>query len=386
MPRSDGSSAGLKPKSAQGARLLDKQRSEGNSSEVATKDEKAVNKISFVTQRAPVDERGRALYAVTRSVLRALIDQLSLLQLTVLNTEPGDVTMRQLAFASRLQRDKGMRGDGFEWAVHEAIVGGEPRVVEYLVDAMRRASPRSFGSLENPMSLLFGHERAKYLGFLDAVVETAAAEAVILPDGRGHPARFDNWVRVAAKGEVSEGELVPRLRKVWQTDLFVSDEERHRHVAVTVKSNKEALSGGPGLRIGIVPQHLALPPGVTRQFTKGGDPLWVVTLPDPDGFMGIYNDAYGAVAEAITTLGQHDHTKHWAKPSPVAQQIEKQLVGYADVRVVDIVDALDDAAQQDLTDVDTHLISVAAPEWLTLGAPDASATALAPKPSFIKLD
>ena len=101
--------------------------------------------------------------------------------------------------------------------------------------------------------------------------------------------------------------------------------------------------------------------------------------------MGIYNDAYGAVAEAITTLGQHEHTKYWAKPGPMAQQIQEQLVEYADVRVYEIADALNDAAQQDLTDVDTHLISVDAPDWLTLGGPDPTATALAPKPSFIKL-
>lgn len=177
-----------------------------------------------------------------------------------------------------------------------------------------------------------------------------------------------------------------RLQKVWQTDLFVSDEDRHRHLAVTIKSNKEQLTGGPGLRIGIVPEHVDLKAGISRQKTKAGDSLWVVTLPDPDGFMGLYNDAYAAVAEAITTLGQHDHEKYWAQPTPMAQQIEEQLIKYANVSVTEITEALDEAAQQDLVDVDTHLVSVDAPTWLTLGTPDVGATRLAPKPSFIKLD
>ena len=30
--------------------------------------------ITFIQQNAPVDEPGRAMYAVTRSVIRALID------------------------------------------------------------------------------------------------------------------------------------------------------------------------------------------------------------------------------------------------------------------------------------------------------------------------
>jgi hypothetical protein len=88
--------------------------------------------ITFIQQNAPVDEYGRALYAVARSVLRALLDSLSNEDLTDLNSPLKEVTMRQLAKVVRLDRDKGMRGDGFEWAVHEAILGGEQRVTDLL--------------------------------------------------------------------------------------------------------------------------------------------------------------------------------------------------------------------------------------------------------------
>lgn len=353
---------------------------------MANKQEKSENRVSFVTQRAPIDARGRALYAVTRSILRALLDQLSQRQLNAVNTPADDVTLNQLAWVSRLQRDKGMRGDGLEWAIHEAIAGGESSVVEPLLEAMQRASLRSFRDVIAPTSLLFGQERAKYNGFLSAAVDSAADHAVILPDGRGHPPAFGNWVPVAARGEDAESELGPRLRKVWQTDLFLSDEQRHRHLAVTVKSNKELLTGGPGLRIGIVPQHPTLPPGVTRQFTKKGDPLWVVSLPDRDGFMDLYDDAYAAVANAIMTLGQHDHGKYWQQPTAMARDIEDQLIKFGNVKVSEITDALNEEAQQDLVDVDTHLVSVSAPDWLTLGSPDANATRFGPRPSFRKLD
>ena len=63
-------------------------------------EEIAGGRISFVTQRAPIDERGRAMYAVSRSILRALIDQLSAADLTVLNTDKSDVTLRQLSMLS----------------------------------------------------------------------------------------------------------------------------------------------------------------------------------------------------------------------------------------------------------------------------------------------
>jgi hypothetical protein len=350
------------------------------------KEDPGAGRISFLRQTAPIDERGRAMYAVTRSIIRALVDQLSTEDLTDLNTDRTDVTLRQLAKASRLQRDKGMRGDGFEWAIHEAIRGEEATVVEPILAAMKKASPR-FRNVDMPQSLLFGYERAKYLGFLDAVVGDAADQAVILPDTQGRPPTFGNWVPVAAQGQAAEPRLGARLRKVWKTDLFLSDEDRHRHVAATIKSNAEQLEAGPGLRIGIVPEAHGIPKGVSYQWNKTRtDGLWVVSLADPHGFMGLFNDAYAAVAEAVATLGRHDRGgKYWSTPTPMGVTIQKQLESYATRKVTDIEDGLNDAAQQDLVGIEEKLVSVDAPSWLHLGKPN-QPVIVAPKPSFIRLD
>jgi hypothetical protein len=154
--------------------------------------------ITFIEQNAPIDEYGRALYAVSRSVLRALIDAVSEEDLADLNTPLADVRMRQIAKVARLERDKGMRGDGFEWAIHEAILGKEPSVTKPISEAMRRAS--KYVKDAEPSSLLFGQERAKYLGFLDAVVDEAGTDSYLLPQGSGKPFRFGPWVSVAARG------------------------------------------------------------------------------------------------------------------------------------------------------------------------------------------
>jgi hypothetical protein len=42
-------------------------------------------KVTFIEQNAPIDEYGRALYAVARSILRALLDSLTSEDLTDLN-------------------------------------------------------------------------------------------------------------------------------------------------------------------------------------------------------------------------------------------------------------------------------------------------------------
>lgn len=337
--------------------------------------------ITFIEQNAPIDEYGRALYAVGRSVLRALIDSVSDEDLTDLNTPLADVRMRQLAKVARLERDKGMRGDGFEWAVHEAVLGKEPSVLNPLSEALRRAS--KYIKDAEPSSLLFGQERAKYLGFMEAVVDEAGTDSYLLPQGSGKPFRFGPWVSVAARGHTAEPLLNDRIKKIWKTDLFLSAEGDPRYFAATVKSNFAQLEGGQGLRIGIVPEstHSNNTSGVRYSPQHG---LWLVTLADPNGFMGLFNDAYHAVARAICTLGKQDPPPYFIKPSAKAQKVQEQLEKYPDARAVEIEEALNEAAQQDLV-LSTHkLVSVNAPDWLHVKA--MAPKIISPKPKFIKLD
>lgn len=343
--------------------------------------DQGVGDVTFLRQAQPVDEYGRALYAVSRSIIRAQLDSLSQQDLEDLGVDRGDVTMRQLSHYARLERDKGQRGDGFEWAVHEAILGGEPLVVEPVARTLSRISPK-FRNAEMTSSLMFGHERAQYLGFLDSVVEQAGEDAVLLPDGRGHPFRFQSdWLRWAARGAAYEHMLGERIQKVWKTDLFISDENARRYTAATVKSNPALLEGGSGLRMGIVPASTAYPPG-TRKDPKTG--LWLTVLPDPDGFMGLFNDAYWGVASAIYTIGKHEKPPYYMKPSAKSQMMVDQLLKYPTAKVIDIENALDEAAQQGLVLVEHELLSVAAPEWLHMN--EMRTQVIAPKPSFRPLD
>lgn len=334
--------------------------------------------VTFLTQKEPVDEYGRALYAVCRSILRAQLDQLSPDDLTDLNSERADVTLRQLAKVIRLDRDKGMRGDGFEWAVHEAIVGGEPTVIDPVADALGRACAK-LKDAGPPESLLFGYERARYLGFLDAVISDAGEGAILLPDGSGKPFHFGPWVKVAAKGSLAENQLRARIKKIWKTDLFLTAQDSWRWAPATIKSNWTQLEDGPGLRVAIVPEAKDL--GRTRRRHKS---LHLAVLPDPDGFMGLFNDAYAAVGRAICKVGRQTPPPYWAPPSAKAQRVQEQMEKYATVKILDIEDALNDAAQQQLIGVENKLVSVEPPPWLHIT--EQRTPVLAPKPSFQKLD
>ncbi|MBR8209757.1 hypothetical protein KDW61_13905 [Burkholderia cenocepacia] len=342
---------------------------------------KASAKITFIEQSAPITEYGRALYAVCRSILRAHIDSLTSEDLTDLNTPLSEVRMRQLAKVARIERDKGIRGDGFEWAVHEAILGKEPTVTHPIAEAMHRASKHVKDA--EPRSMLFGQERAKYLGFTEAVVDEAGTDAFLLPHGNGRPFKFGPWVSVAARGHTAEAELSERIKKIWKSDLFISAEDDIRYFAATVKSNFAQLEGGKGLRIGIVPEskHSKNRSGVRFSQEHG---LWVVTLADPHGFMGLFNDAFHTVARAICTLGKQIQPPYFIKPTPMGQRIQDQIEKYPDAKAVEIEDALNDAAQQDLVESKHRLVSVNAPDWLHVKA--MAPKIISPKPRFVRLD
>lgn len=337
--------------------------------------------VTFIEQAAPVDEYGRALYAVARSVFRALIDSMSAEDLTDLNTALEDVRMRQLAKIVRLDRDKGLRGDGFEWAVHEAILGAEPKVITPVYDALCRASRHVKDA--QPMSVMFGYERAKYLGFLDAVIDEAGTDAYLLPDSQGRPFHFGPWVSKSAEGYLAEAQLPSRIKKIWKTDLFLSTEDDPRYFATTIKSNIQQLEGGPGLRIGIVPESIddGNAPGIRY---NSDHRLWVVTLDDPNGFMGIFNDAYHAVARAMCTLGKQPPPPYFVKPSAKGQKLQDQLEKYPDAKVFDIEHALNDAAQQDLVTSKVKLVGVNPPSWLHIKA--MAPKVISPKPRFAKIE
>ena len=112
--------------------------------------------------------------------------------------------------------------------------------------------------------------------------------------------------------------------------------------------------------------------------------LWLAVLPDPNGFMGLFNDAYWSVAAAVCTLGKHQRPPYYMKPTAKGERLQAQLEKYPTAKVVDIEAALDEAAQQNLVSIEHKLVSVEAPPWLHIR--ETRTPVLAPKPRFEPLD
>jgi hypothetical protein len=100
--------------------------------------------------------------------------------------------------------------------------------------------------------------------------------------------------------------------------------------------------------------------------------------------MGLFNDAYMAVAAAICTLGRHQRPPYYAIPSAKARRVQEQLESNGAAKVLEVEDTLNEAAQVNFIEVKHQLVSVEAPDWLRIN--EKRTTIVAPKARFQKLD
>ena len=179
----------------------------------------------------------------------------------------------------------------------------------------------------------------RVLGFVDAVVDQAGTDAYLLPEGRGRPFQFGPWVATAALGHNAEPMLPARIKQIWKTDLFLGSSDDPKYFATTVKSKYALLEGGRGLRIGIVPESSKKLSGVKYDDSRQ---LWIVSLADPDGFMGLFNDAYFCVARSLVQSSKRTVPSHmyFVKPSAKAVRVQEQLEKYSDALVFEVDEAL----------------------------------------------
>lgn len=318
--------------------------------------------VHRLVQRERVEDYRAALFSVARSILVAMLDGLGRTQLEVIQeTERGRVKLGQLAWVARLPRDKGARGDGFEWAVHAAVADGDSGVCGRLARAMCDAAEAARGDTIH--SVLFGYERARNPEFLREFLSEMGAYPRLLPGGRGRSAPIGDVLSSLVDGP--RADLPERFASVWKADMFLSAEGSDKWLAATVKSNPELLEGGSGLRVGVVAEWPDWPASDDLSPTRLDDlGLIVAVLPDHDGFVRVFNDGYAAVAEALRVIGQHppEWVPHYLKPTVVGQEIARELTLHASTPVVEIVDELGLYGQRGLITPDRRRFSV--PGWL----------------------
>lgn len=290
-----------------------------------------------------------ALTAVVRPILTGTLYALK----RDLVAQLGGYENITIAMLARLYR----AGDGdcgicFEYAVHEAMNRGDPRVVERINDAIHLCR---IGGV-NPKSILFGLEKSGALQLIDSIQELVTDDARILAGTPGQPPKLKkhlNTIAGAFRNRRTRPALPYSISGFWKADLVVGNPEAEKWVGTSVKINPANLEGAPGLRIGIIPVRAGRD---DRVRVDDGRNLVICPLHHDEDFMQVFYEAWRIVQAFI----QADATipKEAALPRPVDREVARILWERREFPVVDVVEAIAAFAQPELLVSDDRQVAM----------------------------
>ncbi len=291
-----------------------------------------------------------ALTAVVRPILTGVLHALR----EDVVTQVGGRDKITLSLLARLYR----AGDGdcgicFEYAVHEAMNRGEPRVLERISDAIKLCRIKG---TEPPRSILFGLEKTGTLQLIDTAAKILTDESRVLAGTVGQPPKLLNHLNTlvgAFRNRRTQLALPYSIRGLWKADLVVGYSDVDRWVGTTVKINPAQLEGAPGLRIGIVPIRQGRVDKVRLDEDRN---LVICPLHHDQDFMQIFYEAWRIVQAFIQSDAQVP--KEVLLPRPIDREVARILAERRDYPVVDVVEAIAVFGQPELLVTDDKQVDL----------------------------
>ncbi|MHB8940861.1 MAG: hypothetical protein ACYC7K_05570 [Desulfobacteria bacterium] len=301
-----------------------------------------MSQISIRTENQinPVEDEVSALVAVVRPILQGL---LYALKIDVVN-EVGGFDKVKLKILPRLYK----AGDGdigicFEYAVHDAVRRGEPKVLEKIHDGMKKFCKVKGNDIA---SILFGAEKSGALRLIDTAKGLLTDESRLLTGAQAQPIKLRRYINILAaafRRPSTRLYLPASISGVWKADLFLGMKDTDRWVGTSVKINPSHLEGAMGLRIGIVPSRQGVSDKVAFDRSKN---LVICPLPYDAAFMEIFYSAWIIVQQFIAADAQLP--KEASLPITAQRMVAKILNDRREYTIIDVISALAPIAQPGL--------------------------------------
>lgn len=291
-------------------------------------------------QRSPVADEVQALIAVVIPILKGV---LFAIKAEAMNDAGGhtSIKLRQLPRAYR--PGDGDCGISFEYAVHEAISGNNPIILDRISTALKDYC-RIRG--DGPSSILFGAEKSGAVQLIQTANEVLTDESRLLAGVRGQPVKLKRHIDAVAaafRRSTTRQSLPESINGLWKADLFVGDRTPDQWVGTTVKINPRHLEGAQGLRLAIVPSQQGRTDAIRRDEQRN---LIVVPLPYDGSFMEVFYQGWQIVQQFIHADAQVPREVNL--PRPADRQVCRFLEERRDFPVIDVLAALMPLAQPEL--------------------------------------
>lgn len=272
----------------------------------------------------------------------------------ILPAELGGYDQLKLKMLPRAYRPGyGDCGICFEYAVHEALKRGDPRVVERISDAAKLCR---LDAQSEPQSILFGLEKSGAQQLIDTAEDMLTDDSRLLYGTRGQPVKLRKHLSgiAGAFRKPSAAAALPRsIRGLWKADLFVGYSDEERWLATTVKINPGHLEGARGLRIGIVPMRAGQNDLVRLDDDKN---LIICPLKHDQDFMQIFYEGWRVITAFIAADAKVP--KEVALPSPVEREVARILAERREFPVLDVLDAIEPFGQPELLQTDERQLDL----------------------------
>jgi hypothetical protein len=320
-------------------------------------------------QQSPVADEVGALVAVTRPIIAGVLQSISTEMLTASSHDRADLPLKLLG-RLRKQGD-GDCGIAFEYAVHDAVLTGEPVATERIADALRLCKITQ----GDPASILFAIEKAGAQQLISTEIDLITANSRVLSGVRGQPVKLKNYLNqlaAAFRRPNTRLNLPQSINGLWKADLFLGSTEPDHWVGTTVKINPSHLESAHGLRIAIVPSYAGRSDAIALDEQKG---LVLCPMPHDGSFMQIFYEGW----RIVQALCESDFKmpKEVDVPTPSHREVARVYIERRDFPVVDVLDAVAKFGQPEL--LHTSDEKVDAVEFYSRGNPGTS-TIVSPFP------
>lgn len=328
-------------------------------------------RIQQEKQLNPVADEVLALTAVVRPILKGVLYALK----RDVAQELGGYDAIKLKMLTRAYKP----GDGdcgicFEYAVHDAMTRGDPRVMERINDAAKLCN---LNARSRPESILFGLEKSGTQQLIDTASNILTDESRLLYGTRGQPVKLRkhlSGIAGAFRKPQAVSALPYSIRGIWKADLFIGFTDEERWLATSVKINAGQLEGARGLRIGIVPTKGGRSDAVHRDDNKN---LIICPLHHDQDFMQIFYEGFRVVQAFITSDARIPNEA--MLPSPVEREVARILTERREYPVLDVIEAIKPFCQPELLHTDERQVGLT-----TLSGEPEIDMVLAPMPKNVR--
>jgi len=329
--------------------------------------------LRIQTQINPVADEVSAVTAVVRPILLGVLYALK----AGVAAELGGHGNIKLFMLPRLYRP----GDGdcgicFEYAVHDAVLRGEPGVLDRVTSAL---SVHCNVPGHDPTSILFGAEKTGAQQIIDTAAGLLTPDSLLMYGTRGRPVKLKthlNLVAAAFRRPTARTDLPLSIRDLWKADLFLGYGDTDKWVGTSVKINPNQLEAARGLRVGIVPALEGDPDLPALHEAKN---LVVCPLPYDGSFMEVFYRGWGVVQQFMKADAQLPGEVFL--PRPADRQVARYLADRREFSVMDVLAALEPLAQPHLLNSDEKAAQLS-PAGAQAGPLEATAL-VAPVPKTI---